>query len=113
MSNVQIQVIKGLLKQAFEKSVEAKEILIDDVNNNELIAGMYLDQAISIMHSAKTVYDLNQGELKDDQVDEIFNSFAELSEEFNSNLKTNHSQQWTFIMFDKYQNALNQLPLDI
>lgn len=105
----QIEFIKRTISEALETSITCNEILFEDSTNktNELIASTYLNKAISLISSVKSIYYSNIAELENSQVEDILFQFNTYSSEFLKNLSTDHSHQWTDIEFEKFKELVN------
>lgn len=109
-----IEQIKKFLKEAFHVSINAHEILFRNSHNkqNELIAAVSLNKAVSIMYAAKAIYYSDYEELENTYVEQIFHLFDVFENEFITNLTTDHSHQWTDIEFHKYEDEIKSF-LDV
>ena len=105
----QIEFIKRTIREALETSKTCNEILFKDSFNktNELVAATYLNKAISLISSVKSIYYSNLAELENNEVEGILFQFDTYSSEFLNNLSTDHSHQWTDIEFEKFKELVN------
>ena len=105
----QIEFIKKTISEALETSRTCNNILFKNSidKTNELIASTYLNKAISLISSVKSVYYSNIAELENSQVEGILFQFNIYSSEFLKNLSTDHSHQWTSIEFERLEELVN------
>lgn len=103
-----IEYLKQTISHALSISSQGHEILFKDSHNkqNELIAAVYINKAISLISTAKAIYISNIEKLERTEVEDIFNSFDVFESEFLTNLSTDHSHQWTDIEFLKFKDSV-------
>lgn len=108
-----IEELKKMFRLAYFASSEAHELLFVDIadrtRENEVIAGLHINKAISIMYSARSIYINNIDELEHNDVDTIFSKFDIFESEVLTNIRTNHSHQWSDIEYRQYKDALSIL----
>lgn len=105
----QIEFIKRTIREALDTSKTCNEILFKNSTDktNELIASTYLNKAISLISSVKSIYYSNLAELENNEVEDILFQFDTYSSEFLTNLSTDHSHQWTDIELKKFEDLVN------
>ncbi|GEQ22247.1 hypothetical protein CBU02nite_27530 [Clostridium butyricum] len=110
-SQKQVEVVKKLLKDTFNASAKANEILFKNYLNkhDEFIASIFLNKAIAIVASCKAIYYSNLENLEDDRVENIFSKFDIFNNEFLNNISTGHSHQWTDIEFNSFKDSVAEL----
>lgn len=106
----QIKFIKTGLRSAYIESKAADDILFEnDINeHDQIIASLFINKAISIMSSCKAVYYSNIGKLENSNLEKIFHSFDTYENEFLTNVRTQHSHEWTNIKFENYKDTLSK-----
>jgi hypothetical protein len=100
-----IETIRSLIRDAGYAAKNSHEILFADSNKNEIRAGLFLNNAISLMTCAKSIYISSYELLEKQEVEDIFNEFDVFTSEFFECLKTNHSHQWTDIHYNRFKDA--------
>jgi len=104
-----------LFKDASYVSAKAHELLFENLDNkhNETISAIYLNKAISLMSTAKSVYISNIEILESPEIDDIFVKFEEFESEFLENIETDHSHQWTDIHFNRFKEAFDLFAVNL
>lgn len=107
----QIEFLNKSFHEAYSYSKRAHDLLFKNYRdkNNESLSCLWLNYAISIISSCKSVYYSNYDELENLTVEKIFNKFFIFSREFLNNVTTGHSHQWTDIEFQAFKSALQEL----
>lgn len=77
-----------------------------DERQNEIIAALFLSKALSLMSAAKAIYYSNVELLEKPEIEGIFGAFDAFESEFLTNVKENHSHQWTDIKFNTLKEAV-------
>lgn len=108
--------IDNLIKDAYFTSDKAYKVLSRhlederyDSDRDELIAGILLNKAISLISAAKAVYFSNHEELEHSNIDKIFSTFDEFSDELLKNLSENHSHQWTDFGYNDFKDVIKNV----
>lgn len=97
-----------LIKEAFIEATKAHELLFKEPNGkqNEIIAALYLNKAISLMSAARSLYLSNYEILMRHEIENIFHTFNVFESEFLSNISTGHSHQWTDLEFLRFKESV-------
>lgn len=117
---------KNFIKDIYFTSKNAHDILFDDCDDThehkynkldqnyredrqEIIASIYLNNAIAAFYAFKSFYYSNFDDLEDYRIDHILDSFDKFKNEFLTSLATKHSYQHTDIYFNEFRNSVINL----
>lgn len=104
-----IDVFKNHVRSSFYDARDAHDCIFDE-NCPVEIALAYLNKAISGHCSCDSLYYAQYGSLGRDEYEDFSHQFDVFANEFMTNVRTNHSHQWTDIEFQKlkeiYDNSV-------
>ena len=101
-----IENFKSLLRNAMFYAQKAHDFVFDDSCEN-YVAGLYLNIAASKFSSAEAMYYSRIVILERGEAEEIFRLFDVFMNEFLTNIRTDHSHQWTDIEFERLKDAFD------
>ena len=101
-----IENFKSLMRVAMHYAHKAHDFIFDS-SVDDLIAVSYLNVAISKFSSAEAFYYSQFEFLKRQEAEDIFHLFDTFANELLSNVRTEHSHQWTDIEFERLREAFD------
>ncbi len=101
-----IENFKNLVRNAMFYAQKAHDFVFDDSCEN-YVAALYLDIAASKFSSAESMYYSRFDILEREEAEEIFRLFDVFMNEFLTNIRTDHSHQWTDIEFERLKDAFD------
>ena len=101
-----IENFKNLMRNAMFYAQKAHDFVFDDSCEN-YVAGLYLNIAAAKFSSAEAMYYSRIDVLERAEAEEIFRLFGVFMNEFLTNIRTDHSHQWTDIEFERLKEAFD------
>ena len=101
-----IENFKNLVQNAMFYAQKAHDFVFDDSCEN-YVAGLYLNIAATKFSSAEAMYYSRIDILERAEAEEIFRLFDVFMNEFLTNIRTDHSHQWTDIEFERLKEAFD------
>lgn len=95
-----IETFKDFVVSAMYYATKSHEAIFKDETNIP-VALAYLNASISRYSSAEALYYAQYDVLLREEAEDLFHQFKVYSNEFLTNVATNHSHQWTGIEFNK------------
>lgn len=100
-----IQEFKMLILGGYFNAKEAHDAIFDERKPIEISVVIgYLAISNSYINAARAVY-ICREELNRYELDEFFNKFRTFSDEVMTNIRTNHSHQWSSIEFEAFKES--------
>lgn len=101
-----IEIFKNRVRSSFFDAHNAHDCIFDE-NCSVEIALSYLNKAISEHCSCDSLYYARYDQLGRYEYETFSHQFDVFANEFLSNVRTNHSHQWTNIEFEKLKEIYN------
>lgn len=106
--------ISRMIYKVLSPAKYSHEIIFDDSDtlyeekNKELMAGLFVNQATSYANTAKLYY-LSFPDYERSEFDNFFNKFEIYKNEILTNIRTDHSHQWTDINYREFAKSTQTL----
>lgn len=95
-----IEIFKSFVTSAMQYAIKSHETLFNE-DCDISVSLAYLNAAISRFSSAEALYYAQFDKLEREEAEDLFHQFNVYTDEFLTNVETDHSHQWTDIEFNK------------
>lgn len=113
VNNIQhhIETMRLYVFDGFNAARHCHNLIFSDEKKSEKInvALAYLNQANTFITNAKTIYRLISEEREKPDLDDFFHQFEVFNKEVLTNVRTNHSHQWSGIEFNRLKERYEDI----
>ncbi|WP_231578610.1 MULTISPECIES: hypothetical protein [Geobacillus] len=108
--NHQLKTIAFFISEGFHASRLCHELIFaENRKDNVNLALTFLNQANTFITSAKTLYAQLSSEGENQELETFFHQFMVFNNEVLTNVRTNHSHQWSDIEFKQLEESFDSL----
>lgn len=104
------QTLKVMILDGFNYASHAHSEIFSGKEREAVIVG-YVSLASSFIQSAKAMYACNYAAAGRDEFDEFFHEFGVFANEVMTNIRTDHSHQWSDIQFGRLKEKYKEVAL--
>lgn len=106
MNEYLLQEFKVLILDGYYNAKHAHSVIFSEKSDNSVAIG-HLAIANSYINSARAIYVCNAEQLSRSEFDDFFHDFNAFSDEVMTNIRSNHSHQWSDIHFNMLEQKFN------